>query len=77
MTDIQVFDANMDPVAGFSISSGSGTSYGADGIVPEPSSLLTALVGMGTLVLSLLAQRRRNCLGQHNTAILVAADYRT
>ena len=67
LTGIQVYDANGNPITDFTITSGSGAGYGADGIesepasasVPEPSSvvlLLTMLLGVACLARKRLAE---------------------
>ena len=53
LTGIQVYDSNQQSIADFSITSGSGTTYGADGLesgTPEPGTWLLAgcaLIGIG------------------------------
>jgi hypothetical protein len=54
LNGIQVFDASMNPVADFAISSASGTLYGPDGIVAEPSSLSMGLFGTAVIALNFL-----------------------
>jgi hypothetical protein len=63
LTGIQVYDANGNPISDFTIQSGSGAVYGADGIesepanAPEPSTFLMA--GLA-LVTAGAVRRRRN-----------------
>jgi len=55
LTGIDVFDAVGNPVVDFSIESGSGTQYDANGVhIPEPSSLILCL----TAALSLIGMSR-------------------
>ena len=48
VSGLTIFDSNMDLVPGATISSGSGTVYTQDGVVPEPSYVV--LVGILTVV---------------------------
>lgn len=58
LTGIFVYDANGDPITDFTVSSESGTQYGASGVIssaPEPGTFLL----LGTALLAVAWQRRR------------------
>ncbi len=55
LTGLDPTDANGNPVAGALFSSQSGTTYSADGVVPEPSTVVPLLLGIA----SILAAKRR------------------
>jgi hypothetical protein len=54
LDSIFVFDSNMNPLTGFTLTAASGTEYAAPGKVPEPASILTL-----TTVLALVEVLRR------------------
>jgi hypothetical protein len=47
LTGLHVFDSQMNPVTAATISSGSGTHYTQNGVVPEPSSWLLSISAIG------------------------------
>jgi len=55
---ITVTDDAGDPINNFTITSESGTHYGPNGVVPEPSALM--LLGVGIAAMLLLVRRSRN-----------------
>lgn len=61
LNSITLVDANGNPIPGFTIASGSGASYTANGVapVPEPSGLLLVASGLG-----LVAKRLRRSKGR-------------
>jgi hypothetical protein len=50
ISNISIFDSQMDPVAGYTVTTGSGTSYPFVGAVPEPSTFSLLLLGAGLLM---------------------------
>ncbi|MBK7425300.1 MAG: PEP-CTERM sorting domain-containing protein [Propionivibrio sp.] len=61
MTGIEVLGATGQPVSGFSVISGSGTLYGAAGVlpaVPEPGSTAMMVLGLATLLVRRLYWHR-------------------
>lgn len=62
VTGIQVLDANQNPVSDFSITSGSGTNYNPNSVVPEPSSLFlfasALLIILGRPIATFFASKR-------------------
>ena len=57
LTGIRVFDSDQTPVVGWDIVSGSGTTYGPAGVVPEPSS--GTLVILGPIAITVAGLWRR------------------
>jgi len=61
LTGIDVYNPVGQPVTDFSVTSGSGTRYDANGVhissVPEPGSLALALIGVGLASLALVVRR--------------------
>jgi hypothetical protein len=59
MTGIEVLDSGGNIVPSFSVTSGSGTLYGAAGVVPEPGTWVLLVCGLGVLALRPAAGRQR------------------
>lgn len=57
LTGIEVFDQNMNPVHGETFTSGSGTIYTENGVVPTPE---PSGVGVAAVLLALIGLRRRS-----------------
>jgi hypothetical protein len=59
LSTIKVFDSSGDPVNDFMITSASGTSYSASGVIPEPATWTMLGVAMIAAVLYLRTSQRR------------------
>jgi hypothetical protein len=57
LTGIELFDSSGQALASFGVSAGSGTVYGAAGVVPEPAAAASMVAGL--LALALALRRRR------------------
>ncbi len=63
LTGLDTLDANGTPVTGAIFSSQSGTAYSVDGVVPEPSAVIPALLGLGAICLVRSRNSRREKRG--------------
>ena len=64
LTGIELFDANGNPITDFSLTSGSGAVYGADGLLSEPTSAtpepaMAWLLASGLLLVFVAARIRQ------------------
>jgi hypothetical protein len=60
LDSVYLFDNNMKPLTGFTLTAASGTQYAAPGEVPEPSAILLSLT---VLVISAMVLRRTRRAG--------------
>ena len=67
LSGIELFDANGNPITDFSLTSGSGAVYGADGLVseptsatPEPSMAWLLAAGLGLVFVAARARQRQS-----------------